>query len=163
MKLRGPEWHTMAPENPITKLRKAAIVACVVPVVSIGSADTFSGSYDVKYQQVSTNCQAPVVLAPGKISLRTSSATAVTVDIERIPQMRGSTSKEGKINAKSKSGPLAQAGLTGVFSITGKIDPAGNVALMLVGEYSTSGRALCTQSWNVTGSRAKPTGNSPKK
>ena len=46
-----------------------------------------------------------------------------------------------------------------MFSIAGRITNDGALSLVMVGEYSTEqGKALCSQSWNVSGPRveAKP-------
>ena len=42
----------------------------------------------------------------------------------------------------------------GAFSVAGKITPEGMLTLVMVGEYTVGGKALCTQSWNVVGSKA---------
>lgn len=113
-----------------------------------------AGTYEVKYEQVSTNCTSTSLnYAPGmlKVVVRGNS---LIVDIDRTPEMVGVPYKTGKVSAKSKSGNTMIEGMKGVFSVAGRITPEGMLHLVMVGEYSSNGRALCTQSWNVTGPRA---------
>jgi hypothetical protein len=131
------------------------------------AADGVAGTYDVKYEQVSTNCQSPLALPHGKLEVKSTKGTAVTVEIAfapgfRAPIMSGSVGKNGKISAKSKLGGTTVDGMSGVFSVGGKISPEGMLTLVMVGEYSASGKALCSQSWNVVGSKADPAAPPPK-
>jgi len=80
--------------------------------------------------------------------------TTVTVDISRTPLMQGSVGKGGKVSAKSKLGNTSLDGMSGVFSVAGKITPEGILSFVMVGEYTAGGKALCSQSWNVSGSKA---------
>ncbi len=132
----------------------AAIVGlALLGSVATASADDVSGNYDVKYEEVSTNCPSPLKYGNGKLEVKTK-GTTVTVDIDRTPLMQGSVGKNGKISAKSKSGGTALDGMSGVFSVAGKITPEGMLAFVMVGEYTAGGKALCSQSWNVVGSKA---------
>lgn len=133
-------------------------------MASPAAADkSVAGIYDVKYEEVSTNCQSPLKYPHGKLQVKITRGTSITVDIDRTPLMLGSVSKGGKISAKSKSGPTSLDGMNGVFSIAGKISPEGMLTLVMVGEYSAGGKALCSQSWNVVGSKAEPVAPSPPK
>ena len=63
--------------------------------------------------------------------------------------------------AKSKAGNTMISGMKGVFSVAGRITPDGALALVMVGEYSDeAGKALCSQSWNLSGPRVD---SKPKK
>ena len=46
--------------------------------------------------------------------------------------------------------------MDGVFSVAGRITGEGMLSLVMVGEYQTAGKPLCTQSWNLSGLRARP-------
>ena len=120
--------------------------------VSTAAADV-AGSYDVKYEEVSTNCTSPLRYPHGKLEIKVKGST-VTVDIDRTPPMLGSVAKNGKISAKSKRGKTSLGGMDGVFSVAGRVTPEGMLTFVMVGEYTASGRALCSQSWNVTGSKS---------
>lgn len=126
-------------------------VALVVSA-STASADDVAGTYDVKYEEVSTNCPSPLKYSHGKVEVKVK-GTSVTVDIDRTPLMSGSVTKNGKLSAKSKLGATSLDGMSGVFSVAGKITPEGMLALVMIGEYTAGGKALCSQSWNVTGSK----------
>ena len=133
----------------------AAIVGlALLGSVATASADDVTGIYDVKYEEVSTNCPSPLKYGNGKLEVKTK-GTTVTVDIDRTPLMQGSVGKGGKISAKSKSGNTALDGMSGVFSVAGKITPEGMLSFVMVGEYTAGGKALCSQSWNVVGSKGE--------
>jgi len=118
-----------------------------------------SGTYDVKFEDVSTNCTTQKITYKAQpISVKVK-GNQVTVDIDLTPVMTGVSQKNGKVSAKSKAGNTMIGGMKGVFSIAGKITPEGALSFVMVGEYSNEqGKPLCTQSWNVSGPRidAKP-------
>ncbi len=129
-----------------------ALLAGVAPA----AADDVAGTYDVKYEEVSTNCPSPLKYVRGKLEVKTK-GTTVTVDIDRTPLMQGSTAKLGKVSAKSKAGATMLDGMNGVFSVAGRITPEGMLSFVMVGEYTAGGKALCSQSWNVVGSKEDAT------
>ncbi len=129
----------------------AAALAVVIASAGVAAADV-GGNYDVKYEEVSTNCQSPLKYPHGKLQIKVK-GTNVVIDIDRTPVMQGSVAKGGKISAKSKSGPTMIDGMNGAFSIAGKITAEGVLSLVMVGEYTANGKALCSQSWNVVGSK----------
>ena len=142
--------------------RTLSIVA-VLALASTASADPVSGSYDVKYEEVSNNCPSPLKYPHGKIDIKNTKGAAITIDIDRTPLMLGSTGKNGKISAKSKVGPTMLDGMDGSFSVAGKVTPEGLVNFVMVGEYSVKGKPLCSQSWNVVGSKDDGDLPAPKK
>jgi hypothetical protein len=131
-------------------------LALVLATATTAAADDdVNGSYSLKFEQVSTNCAPQQTLAfaqymPVKVSTKGSD---IQVDIESIPLMTGKPSKPGKLNVKSRLGHTRLEGMDGVFSLAGRISTEGMASLVLVGEYSASGKPLCTQSWNLTGSK----------
>ena len=114
------------------------------------------GTYDVKYEEMSNNCtNVGMTLARGQLKIELRS-NVLTIDIERVPLMSGVPTKNGAVNAKSRLGPTSIQGLDGTFSIGGRVSGAeGMLQLVFVAEYQAKGKPLCTQSWNVTGLRAK--------
>src|SRR5262245_6194159 len=126
-------------------------------------ADDLAGSYDVKFEQVSTNCEHPVAY-PQHGTLRIDvKGGDLQVDIDRTPLMIGKAAKPGKISAKSpKPGHTPTEGMDGVFSVAGRITAEGMLSLVMVGEYQTAGKPLCTQSWNLAGLRARPDNKTDK-
>ena len=139
-------------------MRKLLAGLVLLLATSTAFAD-ISGTYDVKFEDVSTNCtNQKLAYKPQQISVKVK-ANQLTVDIDVTPVMTGVTQKNGKVSAKSKSGSTMITGMKGVFSVAGRITPDGALALVMVGEYSDeAGKPLCTQSWNVSGPRvaAKP-------
>ena len=133
-----------------------ALVLAMTLAPALAHADV-AGIYDVKFDEVSTNCTAPLHYAPDKVTI-TVKGNALQVAIDHTPLMHGVPAKTGKVSAKSRSGNTMIQGMKGVFSVAGKVTPEGQLALVMVGEYTANGKPLCTQSWNVLGPRslAKP-------
>jgi hypothetical protein len=117
-------------------------------------ADELAGAYDVKFEQVSTNCEHPLAY-PSRGALKIEmKGSDLQVDIDRTPIMVGKPAKSGKLSAKSpKPGHTPIEGMDGVFSVAGRITIEGMLSLVMVGEYQTAGKPLCTQSWNLSGLR----------
>jgi hypothetical protein len=127
----------------------------VVALAALGSVaradDSPGGTYDVKYEEMSNNCtNVGMTLGRGVLRIEVR-GTNLIVDIERIPIMNGVPAK-GKITAKSKLGPTSIKGLDGTFSVAGRFSGSdGVLQLVFVAEYQAQGKALCTQSWNISG------------
>jgi hypothetical protein len=120
---------------------------------SAARADDVTGVYDVKFEQVSTNCASPLNYPHGKLTI-IQKANQVTVEIDNTPRMTGVPAKNGKISAKSKPGGATMIeGMLGVFSVAGRVTPDGLLHVVMVGEYTAQGKPLCSQSWNVSGPR----------
>lgn len=147
-----------------TSLLAASLLAALATVLttSVAFADV-AGTYDVKYEDVSTNCNSPLKYPAGKLEVKRVKGAGVTVDIDRTPLMQGSVGKAGKVSAKSKIGNTSLDGMSGVFSVAGKITPEGILSFVMVGEYSAGGKPLCSQSWNVSGTKAEPAPKPGKK
>ncbi len=137
-------------------MRTVIIAIVALAFTKVAAADP-TGVYDVKFEEVSTNCTSPLRYPPGKLTVKLV-GNSLTVDIDRTPLMGGIPAGD-KISAKSKpNGGTMVEGMTGVFSVAGKVTKEGLLHLVMVGEYSANGKPLCTQSWNVNGPRtdAKP-------
>ena len=130
------------------------LVATVLMLLATPAFADISGTYDVKFEDVSTNCTTQkLTYKPQPISVKLK-GNQVTVDVDMTPVMTGVPQKNGKVSAKSKAGNTMMSGMKGVFSVAGRITVDGALAFMMVGEYSTEqGKPLCTQSWNVSGPR----------
>jgi hypothetical protein len=128
-----------------------AIAALARPAL----ADEITGSYEVKIEQLSTNCEHPL-LYPARGSLKISMRGGdLIVDIDRTPLIVGHPDKTGQVSAKTpRPGHTPIAGMDGVFTIAGRITSEGMLRLTMVGEYQAQRRPLCTQTWNLSGLRA---------
>jgi hypothetical protein len=144
------------PRNPGLLVSCSAVLGLAVVTAAPAHADDLTGSYDVKFEQVSTNCERPLNYPQhGSIKIEVKGAD-VQVDIERTPLMVGKSARPGKVSVKSpRPGHTMIEGMDGVFSVAGRISTEGMLSLVMVGEYQTAGKPLCTQSWNLTGLRAK--------
>lgn len=130
-----------------------ALLATTAPAY----ADDALGSYEVKFEQVSSNCEHPIAYPQhGSIKIEIKGGD-LQVDIDRTPLMIGKPTKNGKISAKSpRPGHTPIQGMDGVFSVAGRVTSDGMLSLVMIGEYQASGKPLCTQSWNLSGLRAQP-------
>jgi hypothetical protein len=132
--------------------------------ILLAAVPAVAESYEVKFEQVSTNCEHPLSY-PARGSIRIEvKGDDLQVDIERTPLMVGKVAKSGsktepkteKISAKSpRPGHTPIEGMDGMFSVAGRVTGDGMVSLVMIGEYQTGGRPLCTQSWNLSGLRKK--------
>jgi len=148
----------LRPSRPPFALHSVVLGAGVLGVTAPAYADDIAGVYEVKFEQVSTNCEHPIAYPQhGTIKIEIKGGD-VQVDIERTPLMVGkSTKTPNKISAKSpKPGHTPIQGMDGVFSVAGRVTSEGMLSLVMVGEYQTEGRPLCSQSWNLSGLRGHP-------
>lgn len=126
-------------------------------------ADDVSGVYDVKFEEMSTNCSPPpVTYTRGTVKIEAKKS--LTVNIETIPIMTGVPAKSGKINAKTtKKLASTVQGLDGKWGVSGRVDENGVLQLVLVAEYTRqdNGKPHCTQSWNVSGVRQSASAKAP--
>lgn len=130
-----------------------AMLAVAAPAYADGD---LTGSYEVKFEQVSTNCEHPLAYPQhGTIRIEIKGGN-LQVDIDRTPLMVGKSAKTNKVSAKSpRAGHTPIQGMDGMFSVAGRITSEGMLSLVMVGEYQTAGKPLCTQSWNLSGLRAR--------
>ena len=135
----------------------AVVGLALLAIAAPAHADDLAGSYEVKFEQVSNNCEHPIASPQhGTIKIEVKGGT-LQVDIERTPLMVGKPTKNGKISAKSpRPGHTPIQGMDGVFSVAGRVTSEGMLSLVLIGEYQAAGKPLCTQSWNLAGLRAVP-------
>lgn len=122
------------------------------------NADAVAGTFEVKYEEVTSNCQdTGMVLSRGELEIAKRKGSQVAVDIARMPIMTGTANKGGRIKAASKLGKTSIQGLDGRFSVAGTVNNDGVLNVVFVAEYYVSGKAYCTQSWNVSGFRKEAT------
>jgi hypothetical protein len=137
--------------------RGVVLGVVVLAAAAPAYADDLAGSYEVKFEQVSTNCEHPLAYPQHGMIKVDIKGSDVQVDIERTPIMVGKSAKTNKISAKSpKAGHTPVEGMDGIFSVAGRITTEGMLSLVMVGEYQTAGKPLCTQSWNLSGLKAHP-------
>ncbi len=137
-----------------------AFAVMTAGVAQADNADNVVGRYEVKYEEVTSNCEnTGMSMLRGVFEIEKKKASTVTIDIDRLPVMTGSANKGGRVKATSKLGRTSIQGLDGRFSVAGSVNDDGVLQMVLVAEYYLSGKAYCTQSWNVSGVRA---GDPPK-
>ena len=134
----------------------AALGLVVLASVTPARADDLAGAYEVRFEQVSTNCEHPIAYPPhGSLKIEVK-GNDLQVDIDRTPLMVGKPTANGKVSARSpRPGHTPIEGMDGVFSVAGKVSPDGMLSLVMIGEYQTAGKPLCTQSWNLSGLRGR--------
>lgn len=132
----------------------------------VAAAEPVAGTYEVKFELAANNCTAEYLkFQRSDLKLEIKGAN-MTVSIDRVPLMNGAVhaASAGKISVKSRVGHTAVAGLDGVFTAAGRVQN-GLMSLVMVGEYQSNGKPLCTMSWNVSGTRKDdaPAQTPPKK
>lgn len=161
--LRSSSSAGMNPSLP----RWGAALLLVGLAASPALADTkVDGSYEVKFEEMSTNCDPPRFAYTRGIVRIDTHKKSLRVNIDTIPQMTGVPAKSGKITAKTpKKLATTVQGLDGKYSVSGRVDEGGVLQLVLVAEFSKSGenKTMCTQSWNVSGVRQSAAQNAPEK
>lgn len=141
----------------------AALLAPAAALADNDHAAAVAGSFDVKYEEVTSNCQnTGIVLTRGTIQIDKKRGNTINVDIERMPLMAGTATKGGRVKASSKIGKTSIQGLDGKFSTAGTVNDDGMLTVVFVAEYYLQGKAYCTQSWNVTGVRKPAAAPAPK-
>ena len=138
----------------------AGLVLAVAPSrARADGAITAPGAYDVKFEEVSTNCTTQQLQYKPMVLEVKAKGAGIVVDLDLTPLMVGSAQKSGKLSAKSKPGNTMIDGMSGVFSVAGRVSAEGAITLVMVAEYSDAkaNKPLCTQSWNVTGTRSTGT------
>jgi hypothetical protein len=132
-------------------------------------ADDVSGNYDVKFEEVANNCSPPpITYSRTKLVIATrtdKTGNYVTVNVETIPEMSGIRAKGSKVNASTKKAVATTVtGLDAKYSVAGKVDDGGMLALVLMAEYikHDDKKPYCTMSWNVTGLRSGTTDKKQK-
>src|SRR5215470_13428128 len=111
-------------------LKRSITIMAIAFLGTVGSAaaptdaDDLAGSYEVKFEQVSTNCEHPIAYPQhGSLKIEVL-GSELHVDIERTPLMVGKRTKNGNIRAKSpRPGHTPIQGMDGVFSVAGRITP----------------------------------------
>lgn len=112
------------------------------------------GGYDVRYEEVSSNCDTTsIAMARGVLDI-TKKKAQIVVDIQRFPLMYGTPGRGGKVRATSKVAPSSIQGVDGKFSVAGRVDE-GVIQLVFVAEYYVDKKPLCSQTWNVSGTKKK--------
>ena len=119
-----------------------------------GKPTPIAGDYAVDLKEVSNTCPNGGLALPKQtltIEARNGSKQ-IKVHLAPTAIMRGSIDKKARVKARAKRGRTAIEGLLGEFDVAGTIN-AGKVDFVLVGQYYTSGRPYCVQSWTVTGQK----------
>jgi hypothetical protein len=81
----------------------------------------------------------------------TQNGNVLAISIPTLPQMKGKLGKRGKLRAEASA---ASDGIRGQYSLNGRVT-GKQLHAVLVAEFFKGDKPQCTQSWSVTGSRAK--------
>src|SRR5262245_15747270 len=102
-------------------LAAVAVVVTSLPPQAHAQDANVAGTYEVKYEEVSTNCgDRKLQYPPGKLKIEVK-GRQLLVDIDRTPAMYGVPAPNGKVSAKSRIGDTMMGGMRGVFSVAGRI------------------------------------------
>jgi hypothetical protein len=137
---------------------KQAILAVAVTLLAFAAPASAqeanaTGSYSVKFQEISNSCtEAGLALSKGTLAISRAGKQALEVRLPQVPVLRGKSRKGGKLKVTAGRAATATPGVDASFSAAGRRDES-SVQLVLVAEYHRDGKALCTQSWDVSGTR----------
>lgn len=139
---------------------RTTLLAGVLVVLATSSAfaQEVGGTFDAKFDEAGSTCSpAPVTYTRGKVVVE-ENKKGVTVNIETIPQMFGGPAKKGSFKASTtKQVATTVQGLDAKYTISGRIDESGVIAVVLVAEYQANKKPYCVQSWNISGIRQAAT------
>jgi hypothetical protein len=137
---------------------KKAILAVTVTLLALAAPASAqeagaTGSYSVKFQEISNSCtEVGLALSKGMLTISRAGKQELAVKLPQVPVLRGKSRKGGKFKVAIDRSATALRGVEGSFSAAGRRDES-SVQLVLVAEYYRDGKALCTQSWDVSGAR----------
>jgi len=156
-----------------SKLISAVVVVAAMFATGAGTADAqkkkqdkknedisaLVGDYDVKFEEIANNCnKTGMNLRKGTITLAVTTekkkAQRFTVSVPIAPVMYGSDPTKGKFRVNAPRSGTGIQGVAGEFSASGRVN-SGVIQFVYIAEYFTSGKPLCTQSWNVSGAKAE--------
>ncbi len=114
-----------------------------------------TGTFVTKFDQVSNNCKdTGLTVGETTTKIERVRGRSIRLTIPMMPSMRGAVRKGGKFRAKAKKGKTAIEGLEGRFSAGGRVN-AQTIQFVFIAEYFRGKEPLCTQSWNVSGTKKK--------
>jgi hypothetical protein len=139
---------------------RTTLLAGVFLLVATSSAlaQDVAGTFEAKFDEAGSTCNPPpVTYKTAKIVLE-EKKPGVIVNIETIPQMVGGQPRKGSFKATtSKAKATTVQGLDAKYTISGRVDESGVIAVVLVAEYQANKKPYCVQSWNISGVRATDT------
>ena len=146
--------RTLIPAVAAVAAVAAFVLGTSAPAVAQSKSARVAGTYDVTYEDLANNCtQVSFAMSKGSLTItKKKDAERITVSIPSMPVMEGKRSDEGTFRANAKRGPTSIQGVQGKFSTTGKVNGKA-LEMVLMAELYVDNKPLCTQSWNVKGTR----------
>jgi hypothetical protein len=136
---------------------RTSLLAGVFLLVATSSAlaQDVAGTFEAKFDEAGSTCNPPpVTYRTSKIVIE-EKKPGVIVNIETIPQMVGGKPKKGSFKATTSTAKATTVqGLDAKYTISGRVDESGVIAVVLVAEYQANKKPYCVQSWNISGVRA---------
>lgn len=130
----------------------AALVWMLASTTDATAQPDPSGQYNATIAMVSNSCAAEKAELPNKAMLvLTKRGNAISLQIAgKNPKMTGRLRTRGKFKVTGETSMAG--GKKGRFSATGRV-AANKVQLVLVAEHYRGAKALCSQSWDISGTR----------
>jgi hypothetical protein len=141
-----------------TQLLAGVILLAATSSSAFAQNVAVAGTFDVKFDEAGSTCNPPpVTYTKGKVIVE-ENKQGLTVNIETVPQMVGGPAKKGSFKATTST-PKATTvqGLDAKYTISGRVDETGVLAVVLVAEYQANKKPYCVQSWNISGIRSAST------
>lgn len=142
----------------VTVLTGVFAFAVLGAATSSAFAQEVAGTFDVKFDEAGSTCNPPpVTYTRGKLVIDEHKRD-ITVNIDTVPQMVGGPAKKGSFKASTSTAKATTVlGLDAKYTISGRVDDNGVLAVVLVAEYQAKKKPYCVQSWNISGIRAGST------
>jgi hypothetical protein len=133
----------------------------VVIALVLGSAPalaedkgSIAGRYALELSEVQDSCAGSGLTLPPQAALTLiSDGTGLRVELADFPAMKGSLDKGGKFQAEASREKTRLEGMTGSFSIAGRVT-GREAQVVIVVELFKGASPSCTQSWNGKGKRS---------
>ena len=131
----------------------ALALTLALTATGLAHADVPSGRYEVTVSVVSNSCEDAGATLRATSSLElTRTGSTLQASLSGTPTMTGTLRRRGKFRLAGKTAKASAAGVSGNFKATGRVE-SDEIRLVLVAEYYKGGKAQCTQSWDVAGTK----------
>lgn len=146
----------MSPESLMIMRRLLPLLTAVLlgtAPAARAQGQSAAGSFPSSFEKVVDNCTGPGMTLGKTTILISKNGKRITVRIPEIPELQGRAGRRGKLRADS-TGELKDSKLKARYGFNGRIS-GEKLAAVFVAEYFKGDKPQCTQSWSVSGKRAK--------
>jgi hypothetical protein len=136
-------------------VQSALFAALLVALTSHGAhaqEERIDGTYPSSFEKVIDNCDGKGMDLKSESVVLKQTGRKLAVTIASLPTLEGRLGRGGKLRAKLKRGATRQAGLQARYGLKGSVSRRELQAVLII-EYYQGKKPICTQSFNLEGSR----------